>query len=160
MKSFIGILITCAVAIIAGNLVVSSAQGDPFSFSLGDISFAEGYNRELIAIGNTLITADIADTPEKRTLGLSGREALLPDTGMLFVFDKEGNHSIWMKDMHFSIDILWLNDMYEIVHIEKRVSPDTYPTSFTSPIPASYVLEVPAGFTSTHTVRVGDIVGR
>lgn len=160
MKSFIGILITCAVAIIAGNIVISSTQGDPFSFSLGDISFAEGYNRELIAIGNTLITADIADTPEKRILGLSGREVLLPDTGMLFVFDEEGNHGIWMKDMRFSIDILWLNDMYEIVHIEKRVSPDTYPTSFTSPIPASYILEVPAGFVESYDIWVGDSVGR
>ncbi len=160
MKSLIGILITLAVAFIAGNIVVSSAQGDPFSFSFGNISFAEGYQRELIAIGGTLITADIADTEEKRALGLSGRKALLPDTGMLFVFDTPGSHNMWMKDMHFSIDILWLDETHTIIHIERRVSPDTYPTLFGSPIPASYVLEVPSGFTRLHNVRIGDIVGR
>jgi uncharacterized membrane protein (UPF0127 family) len=160
MNSFLSILITLTVAIVAGTLVVSSAQEDAFSFSLGNISFAEGYQREIIAVGGTLITADIADTEEKRALGLSGRKALLPDTGMLFVFDEKGAHGMWMNNMHFSIDIFWLNDAHEIVHIEERISPHTYPTSFTSPVPASYVLEVPAGFARLHDVEVGDMIGR
>lgn len=160
MKSFIGILTIVIVAFIAGNVVVSSAHKDAFPFEIAQISFAEGYERELIAIGGTLIIADIADTPEKRTLGLSGRNTLLPDTGMLFVFEQPGAHGMWMKDMRFSIDILWLNDAHEIVHIEERVSPSTYPTSFSSPTPASLVLELPAGFTAAHAISPGDTIER
>ena len=151
-KSCVGIFLVCIVVCIALGVTVFTAH-------TSTPSLTHEYERELLTIGNAVVTADIADTPEKRVLGLSGRSTLLPDTGMLFIFDTPGPHDMWMKDMHFSIDILWLDEAYEIIHIERRVSPDTYPTSFGSPIPASYVLEVPAGFTSTYHVKVGDTIG-
>jgi uncharacterized membrane protein (UPF0127 family) len=132
MHSFVGILITLAIALVASNIVITAGTKDAYSLAFDTFSFAEGYERDIIALGNTLITADIANTPEKRALGLSGRETLLPDTGMLFVFDTPGSHDIWMKDMRFPIDILWIDINGTIVHIEKNVSPDTYPSLFSS----------------------------
>ena len=51
---------------------------------------------------------DLADTPEKRFQGLSGREILEEGTGMLFVFQEERQHTFWMKDMRFPLDMIWI----------------------------------------------------
>ena len=75
------------------------------------------------------------------------RTGLEPDQGMLFVFEEEGFHSFWMKNMEIPIDILWLDAGKRIVHIEERVPPcpeDPCP-SYRPPIPALYVLELKAG---------------
>jgi uncharacterized membrane protein (UPF0127 family) len=93
------------------------------------------------------ITAELAITDYERARGLMYREKINPDQGMLFVFENEGRHSFWMKNMIISIDILWLNKAKKIVHIEERVPPckgDPCP-SYASKIPAMYVLELKAG---------------
>ena len=58
-----------------------------------------------ISINNKKIAVEIMDTPELRFQGLSGRESLPEDTGMLFVFDKYVQTSFVMRDMKFSIEI-------------------------------------------------------
>ena len=60
-------------------------------------------------VGKTL-QVDLALTDEEKARGLSGRESLDEDEGMLFVFDVPGNYGFWMKDMNFAIDIIWLNE--------------------------------------------------
>ena len=99
---------------------------------------------------------EIADTEGKRIRGLSGREYLADGTGMLFLFPSSGFYGFWMKDMNFSIDILWIDEDFKIVHIEREVHPDTYPKSFTSQEPAKYVLELNAG----DALRLDLIVGK
>jgi len=51
---------------------------------------------------------------------------------MLFVFEEPKIRSFWMKDMSFPIDIIWVDEGLEIVGIEKRISPNTYPKTFES----------------------------
>lgn len=74
---------------------------------------------------------------------------------MLFVFDTEGEWGIWMKDMHFPIDIIWASQDGTVVTVAKDISPDTYPQAFYPSVPARYVLEVPAGFVAAHDVAEG-----
>src|SRR3989338_1806519 len=76
---------------------------------------------------------------------LSGRSGLAEGEGMLFVFPQDGKYGFWMKDMRFSIDILWLNASGMVVYMAQNVSPDSFPKSFESDVPARYVLELPAG---------------
>ncbi len=102
------------------------------------------------------IYVSIADTDAERSLGLGGRTGLKPDEGMLFVFSTEGQYAFWMKDMKFSIDILWLDRNGTVVYVAPAVSPDTYPRTFVSDNPALYVLELPAGYANLHGVQVGD----
>ena len=61
-----------------------------------------------------------------------------------------------MKDMNYGIDILWVAEEGEIVHIEENISPDTFPTSFASPVPAWFVIEANAGFVAQNEITVGD----
>jgi len=77
---------------------------------------------------------------------------------MLFVFPEDGKYAFWMKDMRFSIDILWLSADGRVVYMALNVSPDTYPQVFRPDVPARYVLELPAGYAKAHAVRIGDIV--
>lgn len=78
-----------------------------------------------------------------RQNGLSGRDKLDEGKGMMFVFDNIQEQCIWMKDMKFNIDVVWISDAKTITHIEKNVSPSTYPKSFC--YKSKYVLELPAG---------------
>ena len=112
-----------------------------------------------VRIGGETLRVTVAATEMTRKQGLSGRAGLANDEGMLFIFPRDGTYSFWMKDMRFSIDIIWISAGGRIVYITPDVSPATYPEDFVSPTLARYVLEVPAGFTGAHGVRVGDIVG-
>lgn len=109
----------------------------------------------IVGIGGIDVRVILADTPEKRTQGLSGRSGLAENEGMLFVFPEEGIYGFWMKDMNFSIDIIWIDNAGTVVHVAESVPPDSYPTSFSPSKPAKYVLEVEAGFAKAHQVSPG-----
>ncbi len=111
-----------------------------------------------IVVRDVTLTVSIADDEEERKQGLSGVEELSTLEGKLFVFDEEGQYGFWMKDMLIPIDIIWINDNLEIVHIEEDVRPDTYPTIFNSPVPARFVLETNSHITSTFNIHIGDKV--
>ena len=111
-----------------------------------------------ILIGDTPVLASVADTMSSRIEGLSGTPFIPDNVVKLFVFGVPGNHSIWMKDMNYSIDILWADEDGTIVHIEENVSPESFPKSFSSPEPAWFVVETAAGFVATNTIKLGDSV--
>lgn len=111
-----------------------------------------------ITIGSTPLSVTLANTFEKRAKGLSGQKELPVDEGMLFAFPEDGIYGFWMKDMLFSLDIIWISAHGTVVYIEKSVAPSTYPTTFTPTVPARYVLEVPAGFSEEHNIFVGSKV--
>ena len=111
-----------------------------------------------IEVGGQKVYAAVADTEVARQKGLSGRSGLAPDEGMLFVFPQDGKYAFWMKDMRFSIDIVWLSRDGAVVYMVQNASPDTYPRDFVPREPARYVLELPAGFVSRNNVAIGDIV--
>lgn len=118
--------------------------------------FPKPGNTTTVRMNGATIRATVADTDEEREQGLSGSEGLAADRGMLFVFPTDGYWSIWMKDMNYAIDILWLNDQKSIVHIEEFVTPDTYPQTFVPKVPSRYVLEVQSGIVSKNKLGVGD----
>lgn len=97
----------------------------------------------------------VADDTRERARGLSGLSSLAENQVMLFVFPSDGRHGIWMKDMRFSIDILWLDAEGQVVHIEEHVSPATYPEVFTPRVQARYVVEMNAGLVEKFHIEVG-----
>ena len=111
-----------------------------------------------ISIGGTVIYVDVADTEVLREQGLSGRLNLPEGRGMLFVFENDDTWGIWMKDMLFSIDIVWADASGTVITVAAHVAPDTYPKSFYPSAPARYVLELPAGFAAAHDIRTGSIL--
>lgn len=115
-------------------------------------------NTVKISIAENVFEASVADTLPERMEGLSNTPFLPDGVVKLFSFGIAGAHSIWMKDMNYPIDILWLSQDGEIVHIEENVFPETYPEAFSSPVPAWYVIEANAGFTASNTIAIGSKV--
>lgn len=108
-----------------------------------------------IKIGNAVINAEIADTPSKQIKGLSGKNELKENQGMLFVYSKPGFYSIWMKDMKFPIDIVWVDENKKIIGVENEVRPESYPKSFEPSGLAKYALEINSGFVKKYGIGVG-----
>jgi uncharacterized membrane protein (UPF0127 family) len=106
-----------------------------------------------------VIHAEIADTDASREQGLSGRHSLAQDQGMLFIFDTSGQYGFWMKDMEFSLDMVWMNENKTIVGVTKDISTSTYPSTFDPPVPVKYVLEIKAGSADALGLVPGVTVG-
>lgn len=87
------------------------------------------------------IELELAETPEEMMRGLSGRASLPDGHGMLFVYPEDTVPSFWMKNMHFPIDIIWLDRNWKVIGVEKNISPSTYPQTFSPQKPVRYVLE-------------------
>jgi len=101
------------------------------------------------------ILIEYADTQEKHIHGLSGRESLPENSGLLFLFEREEYYGFWMKDMNFAIDIIWIGKDSRIKDITKNISPETYPRVFKPQDPILYVLEVNAGFAERYKIQKG-----
>lgn len=108
--------------------------------------------------GGQLVQADVADTFEKRKLGLGYREHLPETKGMLFVFESTKKHTFWMKNMVIPIDIIWMRNQ-QIVHIEANVpapavGQQELPT-YEPDAAANFVLELAAGQAAAFNLEVG-----
>lgn len=128
--------------------------------SYGDTVYDFFFNEQTVGIfiRDVPLTVSIADSPEERSQGLSGVNSLDTQEGKLFIFDEEGRYGFWMKDMLLPLDIIWIDNSGSVVHIEENVLPESYPTIYSSPVPARFVLEVNAFFVPTFNVAVGDHV--
>ncbi len=101
------------------------------------------------------LTLELADDPAEQELGLSNRKSMPQNTGMLFAFPAPSIPGIWMKDMHFALDLVWIDEGRKIVQIDANVSPDTYPRIFRPSGLVKYVLEVNAGVARDLGLYVG-----
>src|SRR3989344_6207881 len=108
-------------------------------------------DREQAALGSYVrragqdIKVEIADEAEEQIEGLSGREGLGENEGMLFVFENPGRYSFWMKDMNFPIDIIWLDAGMKVIYIKEDARPEDGEANFGPDTESKYVLEAPAG---------------
>jgi uncharacterized membrane protein (UPF0127 family) len=111
-----------------------------------------------IAVNGFAILADVAITEEDQIKGLSIRDQMNENEGMLFVYGEPSRQSFWMKDMKFPIDIIWLNGTGSVVHVEENLRP-CVPSlecpSFSPNENAQYVLETVAGFAQKHHLKIG-----
>ncbi len=117
----------------------------------GELVFINSVNQEIIK----KIDIEIADNYSKRMRGLMYRRSMQDNQGMLFIFEKAGPLSLWMKNTYISLDIIFINENYEIVSIQKYTKPLS-----TQALPsykdAVYVVEVIAGFCEKYQVKEGD----
>ena len=100
----------------------------------------------------------VVEQDAERIRGLSGRASIGPTEGMLFIFPKDDYHGIWMKEMNFPLDIMWLSADGTIIDAYENVRPDSYPRVFEPKTPARFVLEVNANYMDSFNIHVGDKV--
>lgn len=111
-----------------------------------------------IYIAEHALEASVARTEKDRQQGLSGTPFLPEGVVKLFVFDSSDRWGIWMKDMQYPIDILWIDSSGVVVDIEQAASPASYPRVFTPTDSARYIIETNAGLVADKSIQVGDQV--
>ncbi|MEM3916770.1 MAG: DUF192 domain-containing protein [Candidatus Nitrosocaldus sp.] len=120
------------------------------------------YEVKRITIDGIMLEVEVADTDEKRALGLMHRDGLDDSKGMLFIFPTEGRYSFWMMNMRFNIDILWIDSSGRVVYIVEDAEPckgnseeDIRQCTYYPDVRARYVLEVNSGFVREHDIGIG-----
>lgn len=108
-----------------------------------------------LVLGDGAFQATVLRTEDERQKGLSGTNSLAATAAVLFVFPSDGKWGIWMKDMKYPIDIVWLDSDKQVIHMVKRASPDSYPdTTYVPPKNARYIVELPAGTVQSKSITM------
>jgi len=115
-----------------------------------------------IKLAGREISMELAQTPADQSRGLSSRDAIEENQGMLFPFEVPFFPVFWMKDMRFSIDMIWIKGD-EVVDISADVAPepgvaDSQLRTYSPKVPADRVLEVKTGWASRNGLKIGDKV--
>lgn len=107
--------------------------------------------KPLACIDSTCFELEIADTTEEHATWLMDRAELGTWSGMLFVFDNPGAHQFWMKNTLIPLDIIWMDDVGEVVYVKEYAPPCTKdPCQLFGPekwVQSKYVLELNANST-------------
>ena len=147
-----GIVVIAAILLYIVNPFSKNENSDTeYMFKKdGELTFSD-------SLGNvkTKIDIQIANTEFDRQLGLMFRKQMDENKGMLFIFPVEEMQSFWMHNTFIPLDMLFINSAKKIVTIQlatKTLSDQSYPSS----APATYVVEVNAGFCAKHNINEGD----
>lgn len=97
----------------------------------------------------------VSNTEEKRILGLSNTTKLDEKNVMLFIFPQNDYHGIWMKDMNYSIDIVYLDEDMTVINYFDNIAPTTYPTVYYPEKLARYIVEMNSGERSKSGIDKG-----
>ena len=103
---------------------------------------------------------DPAMTDRQRIKGLSGRDYLPPDVGMLFIYPRPHVLIFWMEGCLIDLDIAFIDPNMRVVKMyTMSVEPDLKGNkTYSSEVPAQFALEVAAGTLKQAGIRVGDQV--
>ena len=111
-----------------------------------------------ITINDIGFDVELAITQEEQSQGLMGRTHLEKGTGMLFVYSDPKELSFWMKETRIPLDILFFDQNSRLIKLFSKVPPckqDPCKT-YSTPSPALYVLELPAGTAKKMKLKPGD----
>lgn len=115
----------------------------------------------LIKINDITISANVADTPEKRERGLMFVNELEEYSGMLFVFEYEDYYSFWIKNTLIPLEIIFINSEMKIVDIQEMEpckSNEIQCKIYTSKQKIRYALELNSNFSIKNNINIGDKV--
>ena len=118
----------------------------------------------LVRVEDLGFPVEVAENPEQRIRGLSGRASLDAGTGMLFIFEKPERFRFWMREMEITLDIVWIGSNCEVVDVSENV-PFPDPETPLDDLPryspesrAKFVLEINGGEAADLGLGIGDKV--
>lgn len=141
-----------AIRIVAFSLAFvtthAGAAGDP------PAAPGQAGTFQVLQTGLHRITAEVADTPQRRALGLMYRDRLAPDQGMLFVFDRAARHCMFMRNTRIPLSAAFLDADGRILAIA-RMEPFSE-RLHCAPRQVMYVLEMDQGWFAARGIGPGD----
>lgn len=162
--TIIAVVAAAAAGIIAGAVLLvtpvtrtTEPANEQQEIVMGEAPPSNNSYRQVnVTVNGVELVADVAATSDQRIKGLSVKDTLNESEGMLFVFKIAREQSFWMKNMKFPIDIIWISEHHEVVHVEHSLEPcepDPSPCPAYKPDRNSlYVLETVAGFAQKYNV--------
>ncbi len=96
-----------------------------------------------------------AITMAEQEKGLMFREVMAQDHGMIFIYPKPAQLYFWMKNTYIPLDMIFINDKNEIIHIFKNAKPHDL-THISSGGISRAALEINAGLSDKFNISVGD----
>lgn len=103
------------------------------------------------------IVVEIPETLEEQSIGFMNRDQITYDQGMLFIFSEPRIASMWMKNVNFPLDMIFIDNRQLILNIEKNTKPRTSDL-YESKGLCKYVVEVLGGFCEKYKVEKGQKV--
>jgi uncharacterized membrane protein (UPF0127 family) len=107
--------------------------------------------------GSHQITVEVADSEEERATGLMFRRTIGEKEGMLFIYDREQEITMWMKNTYISLDMIFVKRDGVISHIETNTEPFSQ-AIIDSEGPALAVIEMGSGSARRLGLKPGDRV--
>lgn len=143
------------VLLFALTMVAASCNNDDVVLE-GKPAYSDG----VVSLAGRSVSVDIARDANSKALGLSGRENLEENQGMLFIFRVPDFLEFWMKDMKIPIDIVWVKGD-EIVGVSADVQPEpgvelAKLRVYKPKVPADRVIELKAGWAARNGLKIGD----
>jgi len=118
---------------------------------------AAGSHAQLPAVdlsaGMHRIHAEVADNMSARTTGLMHRKSMDQNAGMVFVFEENAAHCMWMKNTLIPLSVAFVDETGAIINIA-----DMQPHSEQSHCaarPARYALEMNKGWFAQRGIKAG-----
>lgn len=113
-----------------------------------------------ITINNKTFNVFVAKSDIEKQIGLSSKNKIPENQGMLFLFEKPDYYSFWMKEMKFSIDIIYIENN-KVTTVINNVKPPTNSTSLSIYKPkkkSDMVIEINGGLAEKYNIREGSSV--
>lgn len=104
--------------------------------------------------GRHPISIEVADTDEKKQIGLMFRTELADAHGMLFPYDRPHEITMWMKNTYISLDMVFIGGDGTVVRVARRTEPHSEDI-VSSQGPALGVLELKAGAADHYAIVAG-----
>ena len=106
-----------------------------------------------LSTGMHLIRAEVADSMGTRMEGLMHRKSMPQGSGMVFVFEENAPHCMWMKNTLIPLSVAFIDESGAIINIA-----DMQPHSEQSHCaarPARYALEMNKGWFAQRGIKPG-----
>lgn len=100
------------------------------------------------------LSYEVADTPEKQSIGLMYRQEMPNNHSMIFIFPEPQMIYMWMKNTYIPLDMIFFDETGKIIHIHQNAKPHDL-SIISSQQNAKGVIEVNAGFVNAHKIAIG-----
>ena len=111
--------------------------------------------------------AEVALTQQEQMRGLMYRQSLARDRCMIFFYDEDEHHTIWMKNCLIALDVVWVQADGTIVEIVEKApplspmfkGPDSEAPTYGGKVLSRHFVEFPVGTVRRLNLKLGDRIG-
>jgi uncharacterized membrane protein (UPF0127 family) len=154
------------IAVIIPVLVAAVTIGSlglvfiPQEIKNKQIDFPEG----TIRIEDDVIKVEVAESRADKQRWLMFREERLPlNSAMILVYEKLDLYAMWLLNIEYNLDLIWINENGNIVYMVKDAEPcknalDAASCTYKNTKAAKYIIAAASGFIDEHDITEKSIM--